>query len=111
VCQIIRTRMCQLISKTTVLLGASSILFMMMRRHLRRSTRYLSRWNCRGEPRRPAVNGSYLLISGKPIIHNLVNFFCGVISVFLLAVLAKTGGRAWFFDGEFVVECWSNVVL
>jgi hypothetical protein len=26
--------------------------------------------------------------------------------VFLQAVLGKTGGRTWFFDGEFVVGLW-----
>jgi hypothetical protein len=27
-------------------------------------------------------------------------------TLFLLGVLAKTGGRTWFFDGEVVVDCW-----
>ena len=27
-------------------------------------------------------------------------------TLFLLGVLAKTGGWTWFFDGEVVVDCW-----
>jgi hypothetical protein len=57
------------------------------------------------------VSVSCLPILGKPIIRNLLIFFGGGISVFLLGVLAKTGGRTWFFDGEFVVECVVNVVF
>jgi hypothetical protein len=26
--------------------------------------------------------------------------------LFLQGFLRKRGGRSWFFDGEFVVECW-----
>jgi hypothetical protein len=37
-------------------------------------------------------------------------FFCGGVFVFLQGVLAKTGGRTWFFDGEFVVDCGVFVV-
>jgi hypothetical protein len=37
----------------------------------------------------------------------LLQYFFGVVGPsFLLGVLAKTGGRTWFFDGEFVVDCW-----
>src|SRR5260370_21301586 len=35
-----------------------------------------------------------------------VIFFRGWFTSFLLGVLAKTGARTWFFDGEFVVDCW-----
>jgi hypothetical protein len=33
-------------------------------------------------------------------------FFPEAFFAFLQGVLAKTGGRTWFFDGEFVVESW-----
>jgi hypothetical protein len=33
-------------------------------------------------------------------------FFWGGGSPYLLGVLAKTGGWAWFFGGEVVVDCW-----
>jgi hypothetical protein len=29
-----------------------------------------------------------------------------LVQLFLLGLLAKTGCRTWFFDGEFVVDCW-----
>jgi hypothetical protein len=57
------------------------------------------------------VSVSCLPILGKQIIHSLAIFFLWRISSFLQGFLAKTGERTWFFDGEFVVECWSNVVL
>jgi hypothetical protein len=34
------------------------------------------------------------------------NFFGVVGTLFLLGVLAKTGGWTWFFGGEVVVDCW-----
>jgi len=33
-------------------------------------------------------------------------FLWGGGALFLLAVLAKMGGWAWFFCGEVVVNCW-----
>jgi hypothetical protein len=36
----------------------------------------------------------------------LQQFFLAPIYAFLLGFLAKTGCRTWFFDGEFVVDCW-----
>jgi hypothetical protein len=33
-------------------------------------------------------------------------FFLWEVFAFLQGVLAKTGGRSWFFGGEFVVESW-----
>jgi hypothetical protein len=33
-------------------------------------------------------------------------FFLMEVFVFLQGVLGKTGGRTWFFDGEFVVGLW-----
>jgi hypothetical protein len=32
------------------------------------------------------------------------------VFAFLLGVFEKTGGRTWFFRGEFVVESWWFVV-
>jgi len=40
----------------------------------------------------------------------LSNFFFGGIFAFLQGVFEKTGGRTWFFGGEFVVESWWFVV-
>jgi hypothetical protein len=39
-------------------------------------------------------------------LHIFGNFFGGETLPFLQGFLGKTGGRTWFFDGEFVVECW-----
>jgi hypothetical protein len=36
--------------------------------------------------------------------YGLTLLFLGWFCVFLLGVLVKTGGRTWFFDGEFVVD-------
>ncbi len=37
---------------------------------------------------------------------NLPGPATNLVYPFLLGVLAKTGCRTWFFDGEFVVDCW-----
>ena len=39
-----------------------------------------------------------------------MHFFLEGVFAFLQGVLAKTGGKTWFFCGEFVVESWWFVV-